>query len=145
MRSLVPRPPLSVLQSWERGGWLTRTRARSPHIPGLHRIQVVDRIKMVDNTNVIKSLKCRGVKCFGLYQVERHFFLDCHVIAVYSNCLTRADFKFFHWTDRQTDRLTDGQNRFLNPFAHARANDSTILHTNYRICYMCFGLSTANK
>ena len=43
-------------------------------MPGLHRIQVVDRIKMVDNTNVKKSWKCSGVKCFGLYQVHIHYF-----------------------------------------------------------------------
>ena len=30
-----------------------RTRAWGPHMPSLHRIQVVDCIKMVDNTNVI--------------------------------------------------------------------------------------------
>ena len=59
-----------------------QTRAWSLHMPGLHRIQVVDRIKTLDNT--------RGVNCFGLYQVHIHYyFLDCHVIAVYSKCLTQ--------------------------------------------------------
>ena len=29
-------------------------------------------------------------ECFALYQVHIHYFLlDCHVIAVYSNCLTQ--------------------------------------------------------
>ena len=41
--SLVARPPPwpSFSQSWERGGWWTRTRVWSPHMPDLHRIQVV--------------------------------------------------------------------------------------------------------
>ena len=50
-----------------------------PHMPGLHRMKMVDR----------KCLKCRRVNCFGLYQVHIDFFLDCHVIAAYSNCLTQ--------------------------------------------------------
>ena len=36
MRSLVPRPPPSFSQSWERGGWWTWTHAWSRHMPGLH-------------------------------------------------------------------------------------------------------------
>ena len=92
-------------------------------MPGLHRIQVVDRVKMVDNTNVIKiekSWKCRGVKCFGLYQVDRHFFLklSCHCcVQQLFNPVNVLISNFFHWTYR----LTDGQNRFLSPFAHPRA------------------------
>ena len=50
--SLVPRHTPSFSQSWGRGGWWTQTHAWSPHMPGLHHIQVVDHIKMVDNTNV---------------------------------------------------------------------------------------------
>ena len=60
-------------------------------MPGLHRIQVVDRIKMVDNTNVLnrKKLEMQRSELFwSLSGTHTLLFLDCHVIAAYSNCLT---------------------------------------------------------
>ena len=61
-----------------------RTRDWDPHMPGLYRIQVVDRIKMVDNTNVInrKDLEMpRSELLWSLPGTQTIFFLDCHVIA----------------------------------------------------------------
>jgi len=45
-------PIYSFSQSWEQGGWWTWTWASCLYMSGLHHIQVVDHIKMVDNTNV---------------------------------------------------------------------------------------------
>ena len=53
-------------------------------MPGLFRIQVVDRIKMVDNTNVInrKELEMpRSELLWSLPGTQTLFFLNCHVIA----------------------------------------------------------------
>ena len=81
-------------------------RAWSPHMPGLHCIQVVDRIKMVDNTNVIeKSWKCTEVNCFGLCQVHIHYRLSCHRrIQQLFNLVNVLISKFF---TGQKDRRTD--------------------------------------
>ena len=55
-------------------------------MPGLHCIQVVDRIKMVD----IPMLNRKELEIELLWSLSgTHtllFFLDCHVIAMYSNC-----------------------------------------------------------
>ena len=74
-----------------------RTHAWSPHMPGLHHIQVVNRIKMVDNTNVKinrKELEMQRSELFwSLYQVHiQHFFFNCHVIP--ADWLTEFDSLF---------------------------------------------------
>ena len=48
-RATVPHPAFRNPGNEEAG---ERTRGWIPHMAGLHRIQVVDRIKMMDNTNV---------------------------------------------------------------------------------------------
>ena len=104
-----------------------RTCAWGLHMPGLYRIQVVDRIKMVDNTNVInrKELEMpRSELLWSLPGTQTLFFfrLPCHRrIKQLFNPVNVLISKFF---TGQTDRLTDGQNQSLNPVArmHARGN-----------------------
>ena len=36
-----------------------------------------------------------------------------------------TDFKTFHWTDCQTDKLMDRQNRLLKPFTHTHMGNET--------------------
>ena len=57
------------------------------HMPGLHHIQVVDRIKMVDNTRKALEMQ-RSELLWSLSGTHTFFFLDSHVIAAYSNYLT---------------------------------------------------------
>ena len=62
-------------------------------MPGLHHIQVVDRIKMVDNIPMLnrKELEMQSRELLwslsGTYTL--FFFLDYHVITAYSNCLAQ--------------------------------------------------------
>ena len=79
-------------------------------MPGLHRIQMVDRIKMVDNTNVLnrKVLEMQRSKLFcslsGTHTLL-FFRLPCHrCIQQLFNLVNVLISKFF---TRQTDRLTD--------------------------------------
>ena len=92
-------------------------------MPDLHRIQVVDRIKMgtIPMLNR-KELEMRGSELFwslsGTHTLL-FFRLPCHCcIQQLFNPVNVLISKFF---TGQTDRLTDRQNRLLNPFAHARA------------------------
>ena len=61
---------------------------------------------------------------FASYQVHiGHLFYNVNATVSFGNCLTLSSYiqisKFS--LDRQTDRLTDGQNQLLNPYAHAHA------------------------
>ena len=66
-------------------------------MPSLHRIQGVDRIKMVDDTNV-------KYKTVGLYQVHITFFffkLPCHCRI--QQLFNPVNVLTFHWTDKLKD------------------------------------------
>ena len=67
-----------------------------------------------------KSLEKQRVQNrFASYEVHiGHFFYNVNATVSFGN---RSDFKIFHWTDSQTDRLTDRQNQLLNPFVHVWA------------------------
>ena len=90
-----------------------------------HRIQVVERIKMVDNTTLNrKELEMQMSDSELLWSLS-----GTHSIFFFrlpSHCRVQQSFnlvnvlisKFFTGL---TDRLTEGQNQLLNPFAHARA------------------------
>ena len=65
--------------------------------------------------------------CVGWWRVQNHFasyevhignlFYNVNATVSFGNRLTLySDLKIFH----RTDKLTDGQNQLLNPFAHAR-------------------------
>ena len=54
----------------------------------IHRIQVVDCIKMVDINRKELEMQ-RGELLWTLSGTQTLFVLDCHVIAAYSNCLTQ--------------------------------------------------------
>ena len=64
-----------------------RTRAWSQHMPGLLRIQVVDRIKMVDNTKLTRK-ELEMQKSELPWSLSGTHPLDCHVTAAYSSPLT---------------------------------------------------------
>ena len=51
-----------------------------------------------------------------------YFFYNVNGTVSFGNYLNflYSDLKFFHRTDKLTNKLTDGQNQLLNPFAHAR-------------------------
>ena len=128
MRCLVPRPTPSFSLSWERGGWSTRTRAWSQHIPGLHRISkwlTVSKWLTIPTLNRKELEMQKSELLWSLPGTHTLYFfrLPCHCrVQQFFNLVNVLISKFFTGrTDRLTDRLTDGQNRFLNPFAHARA------------------------
>ena len=87
MRCLVPKVPPSFSQSWERGGWWTQRCAWSQHMPGLHRIQVVDRIKIMLSRKELE-VPDEWTALVSLSNTDIIYFrLPCHC-RVYSNPLT---------------------------------------------------------
>ena len=62
------------------------TCLESAYMPCLHR---VDCIKIVDNINVKYKRAGNAEDWTALVSIRRYFFLDCLVIAAYSNCLTQ--------------------------------------------------------
>ena len=77
-------------------------------MPSLYRIKVVDHIKMVDNTNRKELEMQKSELLWSLSGTHTlRFFLDCHVIAAYNNCLTHeVNVLISHRTDELTDRQT---------------------------------------
>jgi len=61
--------------------------------------------------------KQRVQNCFASDEVHiGHFFYNVNATVSFGNHL-HSDLKIFY----RTDKLTDGQNKLLNPFTHARA------------------------
>ena len=60
-----------------------------------------------------------------------HFFTMSMLLSVLEIVLSVFRFKIFHRNDKltnwQTDKLTDGQNQLLNPFAHAHTGNYAIV------------------
>ena len=59
------------------------------------------------------SLHLRPINGSLLQKLE--VFSEDNATVSFGNCLTLSIFKFFKLTNKQTDELTDVQNRLLNP------------------------------
>ena len=124
MRSLVPRPPSSFSQSWQRGSWCE-------HVFWVHicPVSTISKWLTILKWWTISMLNRKELKMqrselpWSLSDTHTllYFRLPCHwrVQQLFkpSKC---ADLKFFtgltNW--KVTNWLTDGQKRLLNPFAY---------------------------
>ena len=75
---------------------------------------------MEDDHDIKRKLleKQRVQNCFASYEKYiGHFFYNINATVSFGNRLTLSTFRF---QNSSLDRLTDEQNRLLNPLAHAR-------------------------